>query len=118
MHLVDNTERLQQLKSLVAAIQAFLPVLAGVEDLRKSIPAYEACVAEAERLVAEGFSQADLSNLSRAVPCLFWIHKEWMPQLEQATDGNYSEPSWFRVADSLHQAVHDAAEELRVIGRY
>ena len=65
-----------------------------------------------------GFEQDDLSTLSRAVPRLFWLHKEWTPQLVQRPDGTFAEPPWFDAADRLHHAVQNAAEELRVVGRY
>lgn len=118
MHLVDNGERVRQLRALGSAIQALLPALSGVETLRGSMPAYESCLAETKRLLDHCFTQDDLSALSRAVPRLFWLHKEWTPQLVQRADGSFAEPTWFDAADRLHQAVQDAAEALRIIGRY
>jgi len=118
MHIVSNIERIRQLNALASAVQALLPALDGVQVLRGSIPAFERCLAETTRLLEHGFVQDDLSSLSRAVPKLFWLHKEWTPQLERRADGSYVEPSWFNAVDRLHQEVQDAAEELRVVGRY
>jgi len=118
MHIVSNSERIRQLNALASALRALLPALDSVEALRGSIPAFERSLVETTRLLEHGFVQDDLSTLSRAVPKLFWLHKEWTPQLERRPDGSYVEPSWFNVADGLHQAVQDAAEELRVVGRY
>ena len=118
MHIVSNSERVRQLNVLASALRALLPVLDSVEALRGSIPGFERCLAETTRFLDHGFVQDDLSILSRAVPKLFWLHKEWTPHLERQPDGSYAEPSWFNAADGLHQAVQDAAEELRVVGRY
>ncbi len=118
MHLVDKSERIRQLNALKEAIEAFLPTLREVDGLRRSYPAYQACLAEVTRLLDQGFSQEELEVLSRGVPRLFWVHKEWTPQLERMTDGSYREPLWFETAERLHQRVQVCAEELRVIGRY
>ncbi len=118
MHMVDDGDRVRQLNDLKRAIEAFLPIVSRVDELRAFAAAYEACLAEVERLLAEGSDQEQLSCLSRAIPRLFWLHKEWTPQLERTADGLYREPAWFAAADSLHQHVQDAAEELRIVGRY
>lgn len=118
MQLVDDGDRVRQLTALKTAIVAFLPVVSSVDTLRSSVPAFQGCLTEVERLLSDGFNQEELSALSRAVPRLFWLHKEWTPQLERAADGGYQEPSWFAAADTLHQHVQDTAEELRIVGRY
>jgi hypothetical protein len=118
MRLVNDSERVRQLKALAAALEAFLPTLEATSALAGSVSAYEQCLAETNRLLAGGFTQDDLSALSRAVPRLFWLHKEWTPHLEQGDNGGFSEPAWFKAADALHEAVQNAAEELRVVGRY
>jgi hypothetical protein len=118
MHMVDDGDRVRRLNDLKRAIEALLPIMSGIDVLRSSVAAYEACLAEVVRLIAEGSDQEQLSSLSRAIPRLFWLHKEWTPQLERTADGLFREPAWFAAADTLHQHVQDAAEELRIVGRY
>jgi hypothetical protein len=88
------------------------------EELRESASAYRACEEEVSRLLDSSFSQEDLSRLSRAVPRIFWLHKEWVPPLVQKPDGSYEEAQWFVAADPLHQRVDQLASELRVLRRY
>lgn len=109
---------MQQLSELKSAIVAFIPVASEMAALQGSVAAYQGGLAEIDRLLSEGFCQDDLSVLSRAVPRVFWLHKEWTPELERIVDGRYREPSWFAAADKLHQRVQDAAEALKIVGWY
>ncbi|PTU66076.1 hypothetical protein DB032_14665 [Chromobacterium sp. Panama] len=109
---------MQQLSELKSAIVAFMPVVSEVATLQGSVAAFQGCLAEIDRLLSEGFCQDDLNVLSRAVPRVFWLHKEWTPELERMVDGRYREPWWFVAADKLHQRVQEAAEELKIVGRY
>ena len=118
MHLYTDAERVKQLRALEQALSAFIPVIAETEELRSSESAYRACMEEISRLLSCGFSQEDLSRLSRAVPRLFWLHKEWTPPLDRKSEGNYKEARWFADADRLHERVVQLASELRVMGRY
>ena len=76
-------------------------------------------VLAAKQLLADGFNQEELSALSRSVPRLFWLHKEWIPPLEPAKTGSgFTEPAWFQRLEPLESNVSAAAEKLRVIGEY
>lgn len=118
MRLRRQAEKTSALSELKSAIEAFLPVVRGTPELQHAVEAYEACVEEAERLLAGGFRQEDLSLLADAVPRLFWLHKEWVPPLERTVDGKWQEPEWFRRAEPLHRRVIEAASQLRVLGKY
>jgi len=118
MHLRSQAEMARALGELKSAIEAFLPVVRGTPELQHAVQAYEACVKEAERLLASGFCQEDLASLADAVPQLFWLHKEWIPPLEQTPDGTWREPEWFKRAEPLHRRVLEAAYQLHVLGEY
>lgn len=118
MRLFGQAEKTKDLKELKHAIEAFLPVVQDTVELQQTAEAYQACLAEAERLLSEGFRQKDLSELAGAVPQLFWLHKEWVPPLVQAADGRWQEPEWFKRAEPNHQRVIEAASQLRVVGTY
>lgn len=70
-----QAEKAKALSDLKGAIEAFLPVVRDTAELQHAAKAYEACVREAERLLANGLSQEDLASLARAVLQLFWLHK-------------------------------------------
>lgn len=118
MRLLGQDEKTKALKELKNAIEEFLPVVRDTAQLQHAAQAYQACAEEAERLLSRGFRQEDLSSLADAVPQLFWLHKDWVPPLEQAVDGRWQEPAWFKRAEPLHRRVVEAACQLRVLGEY
>ena len=80
-HFYTEADRRVQLRALEQALEQFLDVLRSTPELRAPIRDYEENLGEVRRLLAEGFNQDALSALSRAVPRLFWLHKEWIPPL-------------------------------------
>lgn len=115
MHYFSEKQRVEQLRSLIGSINLLIPALQESKQYVDSIETLQEAALEANRLLVEGFVQDDLSNLSRSVPRLFWLHKEWCPPLE--ADG-LSEPLWFKTLAPLEAKVTEASERLRVIGEY
>jgi hypothetical protein len=73
----------------------------------------------APTLLSEGFSQSDLGTLGGQIPALFWLHKEWAPNLEwDAATGRYRAPAWFEELEPLERRVVAARDMLRQIGYY
>ncbi|SDD46314.1 hypothetical protein [Aquimonas voraii] len=119
MHYYTEAERKNQLNELIGSIESFLPELERSGQYLKQQAVYKQVCALAKQLVSEGFNQEDLSTLSRNVPRLFWLHKEWTPPLEPTkTGGRLTEPEWFLRLEPLESQVSAAAEKLGVIGEY
>lgn len=120
LHYFTSTERQQQLRTLAAALERLLAELELSGHYQEQLSAYHASFAEARRLLENGFNQEDLSSLSRNVPRLFWLHKDWLPPLEKSKnkDGAFSEPAWFQRLAPVEEQVSAAAEKLRIIGEY
>ncbi len=118
-HYYSEKEREKHLQNLIEVIEALLPEIEQSGHYIDSLAAYtNACLA-AKQLLAEGFVQEDLSKLSRSIPRLFWLHKEWSPPLEpDPSGGTFVEPLWFQRLEPLESKVAAAAEKLRVIGEY
>lgn len=113
-HFFSPTERRTQLVGLVAALDDLIPVLAVTPGYGGRVPEFAAALVRARSLLDDGFEQADLSELARAVPSLF--HPRWEPPLERTADGSWQEADWYRsLADKLEPALA-AAETLRTIG--
>jgi hypothetical protein len=119
MHYYSQVERATHLKELVGALEALLPELERSGKYPAKQLDYKRACERAKELLLEGFTQEDLSALSRSVPRLFWLHKEWMPPLESIkAGGGFGEPEWFRSLEPLEAKVSEAAEKLRVVGVY
>jgi hypothetical protein len=119
MHHYSQAERAEHLSDLIDAIEAFLPELERSGQYRWTRSDYENACSVAKQLLASGFNQEELNTLSRGVPRLFWVHKEWVPPLEPTKVGSgFAEPEWFQRLDPLESKVSAAAEKLRVIGEY
>lgn len=119
MHYYSEKERAKHLSNLIGAIEALLPELEKSGQYLESLATYEKACSVAKQLLTEGFNQDELSALSRNVPRLFWLHKEWSPPLEPTKfGGGFSEPAWFQRLEPLESKVSSSAEILRVIGEY
>jgi hypothetical protein len=120
MHYYSEFERRQHLQNLVNALTVFIPALVKSGHYADRVIAFQQALEETKRLLAESFVQDDLSNLSRNVPKLFWLHKDWSPPLESFTpeSGRILEPEWFKQLEPLESSVSDAAEKLKVVGEY
>jgi hypothetical protein len=115
-----QAERQQQLQLLAEALARLLPELELSGQYSEQLGAYRNALRETQRLLEQGFVQDDLGMLSRGVPRLFWLHKEWTPPLEQSKGENGAcfEPAWFRRLAPFEECVTAAAEKLKVIGEY
>ena len=119
LHYYSEKERAQHLQDLVSAIEAFLPELQQSGQYLEALAAYQQSCAEAKQLLFRGFVQEDLSNLSRNVPQLFWLHKEWSPPAEWLSPaGKSCDAHWFTRLEPLEVAIIAAAEKLRIVGEY
>ena len=119
LHYYSEQDRARHLQDLVDAIEAFLPELMQSRQYFETVMAYQRSCAEAKQLLLLGFVQEDLSNLSRSVPKLFWLHKEWSPPTEWlAPAGDSRDAHWFKRLEPLEAAVTAAAENLRVLGEF
>lgn len=118
-HIYTTVERISQLKELITALSELISALEkfGIyPDERKQ---YHIAQEYAGLLLAEGFCQEDLGTLNRQVPTLFWLHKEWTPDLERdPSNGNYREPGWFTFLEPIERRVVSAKDTLRQVGYY
>ena len=120
-HYFSQAEREDQLRTLAEALARFIAELESSGKFSEEVATYRQALHETQRLLADGFNQNDLGVLSRSVPRLFWLHKEWSPPLEEIqgkTGTSLVEPAWFRRLEPFEAHVAVAAERLRVIGEY
>ncbi len=116
-YIYSEEDRKRQLVELVEALKELIP-LAGKLDLHQTAD-YENALARSGRLLAEGFTQKELSTLSRSVPDVFHRHRDWESSiLVEGEDGSLAEPEWFRELEEKLQPVLKAAAELSVMGYY
>jgi hypothetical protein len=118
-HYFTNAERENQILKLIAALKALIAGLNKAGLYPDERIQYQAAIEEAQHLLSSGFSQAELGNLNRQVPGLFWLYKEWSPTLEKNPDGpGFREPEWFKLLEPLEQNAVNAAAVLRQVGEY
>ncbi len=111
-------DRTEQLGNLVPALEALISHMRNEKLFIDQIPQYELALEEAKRFLASGFTQNELSALDRAVPDLFYRHKEWYPPLEDESNV-YSKPAkWFEDLEEYLQPAREAAGVLSIIGYY
>jgi hypothetical protein len=118
VQIVDQGARLQQLAALEVAIDALVEGLKRTGCYVEAIPELEECRQASVTLRQNGFEQRQLNELSRAVPRLFWLHKEWMPPLVEMAPDHREEPVWFKELAPLEQRLQELAYGLRVVGEY
>ena len=107
-----------QLDALVRALDALVAHLPSVPDYANSADTFRQYCDAVRALVADGYVQSDLNDISRAFPAVIHTHPHWDPPIVQAPDGSFSVPPWFPELERLHTACADAAEVLRVVGTY
>lgn len=113
-----HEDRIDQLNKLIRALQSLIAHMKQESLFLDKVPQYESALAEAERLLVNGFAQSELSELDRAVPDLFYRHKEWYPPLEDESNP-YSKPAkWFEELEKYLQPAREAAGVLSIIGYY
>lgn len=112
-------DREEHLRELINALQTLVDGLNKTGLYADENVQYQFALGKAQALLGTGFSQEELGNLSREVPSLFWLHKEWNPMLEPTPDRKgYREPEWFKFLEPLEQRVTSAASALRQVGEY
>ena len=111
-------DRITQLTVLAAALRQAIPAVASHSPVAHRGAEFKAALAQCERLLQSGFTQEELYALSRAVPELFRRHKDWLPPMERAPNGQLFEAPWFAELDAKLQPVVQAAEALRQVGYY
>lgn len=120
-HYFTKAEHEQHLRSLADALEQFIPELERSARYPEYVADYRSALLETQRLLAQGFIQQDLNALSESVPSLFWLHRDWMPPLEESQSESgvkYSEPVWYQRLEPLHRKVGVAAAQLKYIGEY
>lgn len=114
-HFYTESERRQHLEDFTKATENLLVELEQSDRFSDAVPAYRDAMDQAKRFLEVGFTQDDLSKLSREAPQLFWLHPHWMPPLEES-GGKYKEPNWFSKLEPFKRQVTAAAYQLRVTG--
>lgn len=115
LFLYTESERRQHLMDFVNATESLLVELEQNDQFTDAIPAYRDVMDQAKQFLEIGFTQDDLSKLSRDVPKLFWLHRDWIPPIEKSGD-RFKEPDWFSKLEPFERQVTDAAFQLRVTG--
>lgn len=115
--LYTRAERQRQLVDLINALTVLIPEVERLSDFANKAENYREARSVAKRLLKEGFTQDDLSALSRSIPDLFSRHKDWVPPLEPTAGGGRKEADWFVRLDGKLQPVLEAAFLLRTLGR-
>lgn len=111
-------DRKNQLGKLIPALESLISHMKNERLFMDKISVYELALTEANRLLNEGFTQKELSELDRGVPDLFYRHKEWYPPLEDESN-NLSKPAkWFEELEEYLQPAREAAGVLSIIGYY
>lgn len=120
LHYFSKLERRQHLQELIDALTAFLPELERSGHYLEQLPDYRKALAEARQFLEQGFSQEDLNELSRRIPQLFWLHKEWVPPLEPSSlhGAAFVEPEWYKRLEPFESRVREFATRLRFTGEY
>ena len=107
-----------QLDALVRALDALVAHLPSVPDYANSTDTFRRYTEAVRALVANGYTQSDLNDISRAFPAIIHTHPHWDPPLVQTPNGRFFVPPWFPELERLHAVCADAAGVLRVIGTY
>jgi hypothetical protein len=107
-HRYTTEERVAQLNRLAAALRELIAELRTVEPLTGNIADYETLLGRCEVLLKNGFAPEETTALGRAVPDLFYRHKEWEPP----------RTAWFERVEERLRPVLEAAARLSEIGYY
>ncbi|KPX27279.1 hypothetical protein ALQ08_103673 [Pseudomonas syringae pv. delphinii] len=112
-----EAERIQQLQLLEQGLVALLHV--SVQLGLAQTPYYQEALCQARFLMETGFTQTDLTRLSRSVPDAVSRGRDWESQyLIQKPDGSWGWPEWFLELESQLAPVMKSAETLRMLGYY
>ncbi|MCF5805777.1 MULTISPECIES: hypothetical protein [Pseudomonas syringae group] len=116
-HRYTEAERIQQLRKLEQALVALLPV--SIQLGLEQTPDYHEALCRTRVLLETGFTQTDLTDLSRSVPDAVPRGRDWEARyLVQKADGSWRWPEWFSELESRLVPVIRTAETLRTLGYY
>lgn len=117
MYTYTKDDRAEQLSELYQALSRLIPI--AEKYVPGNLLQYEGAKAKAGFLLKNGFTQEELSTLSREIPDVFDRHRDWESQiLEQKEDGSWCEPCWFVELEAILQPALEAAGVLRRLGYY
>lgn len=117
MYTYTRDDRNKQLNDLSKALGKLIPI--AEKYATRNLQQYEDAKKKIQFLLDNGFTQEDLSLLSREVPDVFDRHRDWESRiLEQKEDGSWSEPDWFFELEAVLQPALEAAGVLRRLGYY
>jgi hypothetical protein len=115
-HVYSEDEKRSQLHDFVSAMEQILASPDLQEHFPEALTNYAECLHQGRLLLDAGFTQADLSALSRSFQPVLWTHPHWDPPLIEMPDGSRHEPEWYSRFERLHEHAAKAAERLRVLG--
>lgn len=115
-HVYSEDERRSHLRDFVEAMEQLLASPDLQEQYSESLTNYQECLRRGRLLLDSGFTQADLSALSRSFQPALWTHPHWDPPLTEMPDRTRREPEWYLRFERLHERAATAAERLRVLG--
>ena len=75
-----------QLDALVRALDALVAHLPSVPDYANSTDTFRRYSDAVRALVANGYSQSDLNDISRAFPAVIHTHPRWDPPVVETPD--------------------------------
>ena len=111
-------DRISQLRELAVALENLIGYLIHNNLFPNKVSEYEYALEQTNILLNHGFDQSQLSVLSRAVPDLFFRHKEWIPPFEDGSN-DYSKPAqWFIDLEKYLQPVLKHSGIISIIGYY
>jgi hypothetical protein len=117
-HRYTTAERREHLLDLERALERLLAAIRETGEYTEHIRWFENALSRTRELLNTGFDQTALSALSRVIPRLFHLHKDWVPPLEMSLDGQHEVPPWFTTLEPLEEAVTACAQRLSAIGFY
>ena len=112
----SQEDRRNQLELLQSELKRFLPLIQASPRFSRSAWKFEEALAETQRLLETGFTQAELSALGRSVPDLLDRHPHFEPPLVRATNGRWIEAAWYVATRGALDPLLAAARELIVLG--
>jgi hypothetical protein len=114
-HVYSHDEKHSQLLELVSALEILLASPELFEHYPESVRNFTECLRLARSLVDRGFTQEQLSELSRTFMPVLWAHPHWNPPLIQSEDGTWREPDWYPRFEKIHERATTAVQQLLVL---
>ena len=116
-HVYSEAEKRSHLHEFIASLELVLASPALGEHYPEAVKNHAECLNYARSLEDSKFTQADLSNLSRAFAPVLWTHRDCSEPVEQKIDGGWKNPDWYPIFEKLYERAVKAAEHLKVLGK-